>query len=79
MSFAEWKKNNKVMAQYIPDGYRAMAYLVAQAAYKAGERQGRKDAKDVAKRAIELRTLFNTNYISYDKLHEILVKREYIK
>ncbi len=48
MSFAGWKKKNKVMVQYIPDGYRAMAYLVAQAAYKAGERQGRKDAEYIA-------------------------------
>ena len=63
MSFAGWKKKNKVMVQYIPDGYRAMAYLVAQAAYKAGERQGRKDEREfnneLAKRAIELRALLD--------------------
>lgn len=44
-TFAEWKKTNKVMDKCIPDGYQAMAYVVAQAAYKAGERQGRKDAE----------------------------------
>lgn len=57
MSFADWKKSNKVMDKYIPDGYKAMAYVVAQAAYKAGERQGRKDVHDIALNATDLRRL----------------------
>ena len=42
MSFAKWKATNKVMDAYIPDGYKAMAYRVSEAAYKSGERAGKK-------------------------------------
>lgn len=45
-TFAEWKKSNKVMDKCIPDGYKAMAYLVANAAYKAGLREGRINTAD---------------------------------
>lgn len=38
MSFATWKKTNKVITKYLPSGYHAMGELVARAAYKAGER-----------------------------------------
>lgn len=55
MSFSDWKQRNTVMADNIPNGYRAMAYVVAQAAYKAGERAGLKTGEDKAKRAIALR------------------------
>lgn len=61
MSFADWKKNNKVMDKYIPDGYKAMAYVVAHSAYKAGERQGRKDVRDIALSAMELRKLIEAS------------------
>ena len=42
MSFAKWKARNKVMDACIPDGYKAMAYRVSEAAYKAVERAGMK-------------------------------------
>lgn len=55
MAFADWKKRNTVMAKCIPDGYQAMAYVVAQAAYKAGERDGAKRTEEICKQAILLR------------------------
>jgi len=70
MSFAEWKKKTKLF-----DGTTIIASSgdsllfhdhvngIAQAAYKAGERQGRKDEREfnneLAKRAIELRALLD--------------------
>jgi len=52
MAFADWKKRTTAFERYLPAGYRAMAELVAQAAYKAGERDGRKQAEtgELAKR-----------------------------
>lgn len=53
MSFADWKKRSRLIAE-IHWIYQGDAERACQAAYKAGERQGRKDAKQVAMRAIEL-------------------------
>jgi len=55
MSFADWKKRSKVYQIYKTHAERYGHDVVAQAAYKAGERKGRKDAEAAAQRAIELR------------------------
>ena len=60
MSFKTWRTHTNVF-DYLPTGYHAMANLVAQAAYKAGERKGRKDAEAIAKNAIELREQLRSN------------------
>lgn len=57
MSFAEWKKRCNI-ATWIKDNDEAMS--ACQAAYKAGERQGRKDVEEVAIRAIGLRKLISS-------------------
>lgn len=59
-TFAEWKKNNKVTDSTFHRAYHEQVYRIAHAAYKAGERQGRKDAEEIAKRAIELRVLLDS-------------------
>jgi hypothetical protein len=57
MSFADWKERSKLYkafkgrAERFGIGYEE----VAQAAYKAGERQGRKDAEWACVAALELR------------------------
>ena len=53
MSFAKWKKKTDLLV-YVDTWNRKEAIRACQAAYKAGERQGRKDAEDAAKRAIML-------------------------
>ena len=59
MSFAKWKKRS--LLYFHTEGFsrinREELEKVSQAAYKAGERQGRKDAEEMAKRAIVLREL----------------------
>lgn len=45
MSFADWKKRQKVISKYLPEGYHAMAELIAKAAFKAGEREGRRQVE----------------------------------
>jgi hypothetical protein len=45
MSFAKWKERSNLMDRYLPFGYHAMAYRVAQAAYKSGQRDGRKQVE----------------------------------
>ena len=63
MSFADWKKRSKLFAaaDRILDPYDLTITNVCQAAYKAGERDGRKRAEDAAERAakrdIELREI----------------------
>lgn len=52
MSFAEWKKRSKLFRSY-PWAFQNDLLTVAQAAYKAGERQGRKDAEAVCRAAID--------------------------
>lgn len=61
MTFAEWKKKSKVFGLFRSraDNYGIGLTECCQAAYKAGERQGRKDAEEMAKRAIELREMLN--------------------
>ena len=58
MSFAEWKKRSKQFTDLY--GRFGLTHLGAietacQAAYKAGERKGRKDAERIAQNAIALR------------------------
>lgn len=54
MAFADWKRRTKSFEK-LPHGYRAVAELIAQAAYKAGQRDGMKVAETVAQNAIGLR------------------------
>lgn len=64
MAFADWKKRTTAFERYLPRGYHAMAELVAHAAYKAGERDGRKQAEAVAEQAIKLRELMRSNALA---------------
>jgi hypothetical protein len=59
MTFADWKKTSKVFCMFknSAENYGIGLVECCQAAYKAGERQGRKDAEALAMRAIELREL----------------------
>ncbi len=64
MSFADWKKRSKQFTDLY--GRFGQSHLGAietacQAAYKAGERQGRKDAEAIAMKAIELRDTMRSN------------------
>ena len=57
MMFAEWKTTSKVFGMFREraENYGIGLQECCQAAYKAGERQGRKDVEDLAKRAAVLR------------------------
>ena len=61
MAFADWKRQSKLFqntrARNRPDQIDA----VCEAAYKAGERDGRKQAEAVAEQAIKLRELMRSN------------------
>lgn len=59
MTFADWKKTSKVFGMFKAraENYGIGLQECCHAAYKAGERQGRKDVEDLAKRAIVLRDL----------------------
>ena len=59
MTFSDWKRNSKVFNMFRDRAEREGIGLkeCCQAAYKAGERQGRKDAEEMAKRATVLREL----------------------
>ena len=59
MSFANWKQTSKVYLTWTnrADNYGVDLDRCCQAAYKAGERQGRKDAEEIAMRAIALSNL----------------------
>lgn len=61
MTFAEWKKKSRVFGMFRDraDNYGIGLQECCQAAYKAGERQGRKDAEEMARCAIELREILN--------------------
>ena len=54
MTYSAWRKRTKLFDKYIYHGYHAMASLIAQAAYKAGERDGLKRGEELCKRSIEL-------------------------
>ena len=60
MSFADWKKRTKLLHRW-PFGEEQRMIWLAEAAYKAGERQGRKDAEAIATQAIALRNLLARN------------------
>ena len=56
--FAAWKKRSRLFVAYTKgyiNWHGILIEKVCAAAYKAGERQGRKDVEAIAKRAIELR------------------------
>ena len=59
MTFADWKKKSKVFGMLKERAERCGIGFQegCQAAYKAGERQGRKDIEDLATRAAVLRDL----------------------
>lgn len=59
MSFSEWKNRSKLYQAFKCRADRlGIGYAeVAQAAYKAGERDGRKQAELAAEQAIKLREL----------------------
>ena len=63
MGFADWKKRSEafanVMTYSVPT--RSNILRALQAAYKAGERDGRKQAEAVAEQAIKLRELTRSN------------------
>ena len=63
MSFADWKKRSKLYQTFKSRAERfGIGYdEVAQAAYKAGERDGRKQAETVAEQAIKLRELMRSS------------------
>lgn len=54
MSYAAWRKRTKLFDKYIYHGYHAMVSLIAQAAYKAGERNGLKRGEEICKKSMEL-------------------------
>lgn len=58
MSFADWKKRSEIYQRIVMGSHlfiRSDVVVVAEAAYKAGERQGRKDAELACVAALELR------------------------
>jgi len=61
MSFTDWKKLSKTFAALNARVYQHGLVEVCQAAYKAGERQGRKDAETIAANAIALRDDLRSN------------------
>lgn len=65
MSFADWKKRSKLYQAFKSRAERfGIGYdEVAHAAYKAGERDGRKQAEAVAENAIKLRELMHSNAV----------------
>ena len=54
MSYSAWQKRTKLFEKYMHSGYRAMASVIAQSAYKAGERDGLKRGEELCKKSIEL-------------------------
>ena len=61
MTFAGWRKTSKLFAatQETFDSYLVLSH-VCRAAYKAGERAGRKQVEATAEKAIELRRLMRS-------------------
>lgn len=63
MAFSEWARRNKKYqdtARMHGIGWADVQEL-AQAAYKAGERQGRKDAEAICTQMIRLREMLSSN------------------
>lgn len=67
MSYSDWKKRTKIFST-ICFSHNQDADRVAQAAYKAGVRDGLNKGEDIAKTAIELRDLLKIK--SDAKTHE---------
>lgn len=65
MAFADWKKRSKrykeISESLLGWGQRGLLAEICQAAYKAGERDGRKQVEAVAYQAIKLRELMRPN------------------
>jgi hypothetical protein len=66
MAFADWKKRSKRFCDIVQRALYGRVgakdlHEVLQAAYKAGERQGRKDAEALAMNAVELRDALRSN------------------
>lgn len=66
MAFADWTKRSNRFADLLQRALYGRVgakdlHEVCQAAYKAGERQGRKDAEAIAMNAIELRDALRSN------------------
>ena len=63
MAFSDWKKKSKLFKMFKERAERfGIGYEeVAQAAYKAGERDGRKQVEDIVENAIKLRELMRSN------------------
>ena len=63
MAFADWKKRSKLFQMFKEraDQFGIGYEEVAQAAYKAGERDGRKQSEAVAENAIKLREIMRPN------------------
>lgn len=57
MTFAEWKSKSGTYQKVYYRNSPGDILLVCQAAYKAGERDGRKQVEAIAKNAIELREI----------------------
>jgi hypothetical protein len=57
MTFAQWKGNSATYQKVYYRNSPGDILLVCQAAYKAGEREGRKQVEQIANQAIELREL----------------------
>lgn len=57
MGFADWKKRSKLFRDFEERWAHVSCVEIAQAAYKAGERDGRKQAEAVASNAVELAVL----------------------
>ena len=62
MAFADWKNRSKLFAdtQRRLNAYSTITEI-CRAAYKAGERDGRKQAEYAAEQAIKLRELLRSN------------------
>ncbi len=69
MGFADWKKRSKRYKEISESlrglGQSGLLEEICQAAYKAGERDGRKQVEDVAKNAIGLASRLNTTQLPY--------------
>lgn len=58
MAFSDWKRRTKIFGLMAPYD-RAHAERIAQAAYKAGERDGRKQVEQIAVQGAELSVLMD--------------------
>lgn len=68
MSFADWKNRSKVFSdmQRRLNQYSEVTEL-CRAAYKAGERDGRKQVEEIAKRAFECLDVTTSKFLKGEK------------